>query len=369
MSTDATASTSEAAADLASRALEPAQPDDIVRILGPDGRIDDGADEPRLSDGERTDLYRALVRTRAIDEAATALQSERRIPFHVGSLGEEATVVGSAFALRDEDWVFPCYREFGGALLRGMSAQQYADQLFGNADDIVKGRQMPDHWSHRAGHFASVSSPVGTQITHAVGFAWAAKLRGDSLAVLVHFGEAATSSGGFHNGMNFAGVFKTPTVFLCRNDGSAPSAPSTQSVSFADRGMAYAVPAVRCDGHDVLAVIAVTRAALARALAGDGATLIEAVTHLAAPEGRPDAHDPVLRMRRHLAARVGWDDAADEALWASVRAEAADVLGRAASKPAPAVRTMFEDVFAEIPARLDEQRRELEATPRFPGKD
>lgn len=367
MSTDATASTSEAAADPASQAPGPAQPDDIVRVLAPDGHTVEGAEEPSLSEQERTDLYRALVRARAIDEAATKLAAERRIGFHSGALGEEATIVGSAFALGVDDWVFPCHREFGAALLRGMSAQQYADHLFGNADDIVKGRQMPDHLSHRAGRLASVSSPLGTQITHAVGYAWAAKLRGDELAVLVHFGDAAAESGDFHNGMNFAGVFKTPVVFLCRNSASARGERFVESV--ADKGIAYDVPAVRCDGNDPLAVVAVTRAALARAHRGEGATLIEAITHRLGPDARAAALDPLVRMRGHLRARLGWDEAADRELWAELWAEADGALARAAAKPAPAVRTMFEDVFAEIPARLDEQHRELAAAPRFPGRD
>ncbi len=145
--------------------------------------------------------------------------------------------------------------------------------MFGNADDPAKGRQMPDHYTCRAAKFGSISSPIGTQITQAVGFAWAAKMKKDDLATLVYFGEGATSSSEFHNGMNFAGVFKTPTVFFCRNNGWAISVPverQTASASFAVKGVAYGIPGVRCDGNDLFAVFKVTRDAIAHAAARQG---------------------------------------------------------------------------------------------------
>jgi 2-oxoisovalerate dehydrogenase E1 component alpha subunit len=160
-----------------------------------------------------------------LDEALVRLQRQGRIGFHIGSRGEEATILGSAAALDDADWIFPCYREFGALLLRGMPLQSYLDNMYGNSNDPVKGRQMPDHYSGRPYNFGSVSSPIGTQMTQAVGFGWAAKMQGENLATLVYFGEGATSSSEFHNAMNFAGVYKTPTVFLCRNNGWAISVP------------------------------------------------------------------------------------------------------------------------------------------------
>jgi pyruvate dehydrogenase E1 component alpha subunit len=157
-----------------------------------------------------------------------------------------------------------------------MPLQRYIDNMFGNANDPVKGRQMPDHYCYKAGHFGSVSSPIGTQITQAVGFAWAAKLKKDPLVAMVYFGEGATSSNEFHNGMNFAGVFKTPCVLICRNNGWAISVPTerqTASETFAEKGIAYGVPGVRVDGNDIFAVMKVTRDAVARAARGEGATL------------------------------------------------------------------------------------------------
>jgi 2-oxoisovalerate dehydrogenase E1 component alpha subunit len=320
-----------------------------------------------VAPNDRVALYRAMRRARAVDLAATELCQAGTISSHVGALGEEAAVIGSAFALSTVDWAFPSFRDLGGALLRGMSVRGYADHLLGNADDGCVGRQMPDHWSYRAGKLASVSSLGGTHIPHAVGFAWAAKLRGDPLAVLVSFGDAATSAGGFHNGMNFAGVFKPPAVLFCKSSGWAgttPSATQTASDSIAAKGIAYDVPAVRCDGNDVLAVAEVTRAAMERARSGGGPTLIEAVI-VRADAGAVEATetlDPVRRLLSHLVAHDLWSDAQEHALQAELDAEVAAAFDAATATAPPALDTMFRDVYANVPDRLQDQERELEIT-------
>ena len=214
--------------------------DDVVRVLGPDGSLD-ARNDPGLSPEEVVHLYRHMLLTRLVADRLVTLQPQGRIGFHIGSLGEEAAIIGSAYALRKQDWLFPCYREFGAALLRGMQLERYIDNMFGNANDPVKGRQMPDHYTCKAAQFGSVSSPIGTQITQAVGFAWAAKIQKRDLVALTYFGEGATSSNEFHNGLNFAGVFKAPTVFLCRKNGWAISVPTerqTASRTFAEKGVA-----------------------------------------------------------------------------------------------------------------------------------
>ncbi len=133
-------------------------------------------------------------------------------------------------ATRPQDWLFPLLpRVRRGASGEGLPLQRYIDNMFGNANDTVKGRQMPDHYTYREASFGSVSSPIGTQITQAVGFAWAAKLKRDELVTLVYFGDGATSSSDFHSGLNFAGVFKVPVVFFCRNNGWAISVPTERA--------------------------------------------------------------------------------------------------------------------------------------------
>ncbi|HMJ54799.1 MAG TPA: thiamine pyrophosphate-dependent enzyme, partial [Polyangiaceae bacterium] len=236
----------------------------VIRAMKEDGTVDP-AHDPGLSDSELVSIYTAMVRVRLLDDRLVSLQRQGRIGFHIGSIGEEAAILGSAFAMRKSDWIFPCYREFGAALWRGMALQRYIDNMFGNANDTVKGRQMPDHYTAREVHFGSISSPVGTQIAQAVGFSWAAKLKGDDVATIVYFGDGATSANDFHTGLNFAGVFKTPTVFFCRNNGWAISVPTerqTASASFAEKGLAYGIPAIRCDGNDLLAVVSATREAV-----------------------------------------------------------------------------------------------------------
>jgi 2-oxoisovalerate dehydrogenase E1 component alpha subunit len=357
--------------------------DDIVRVLRDDGTLDERTD-PGLSPDEVVELYRHMVRTRLIDERLLNLQRQGRIGFHVGSLGEEAAIIGSAWAMRQGDWLFPCYREFGAALMRGLPLQRFIDNMFGNTNDVVKGRQMPDHYTCKDAHWGSISSPVGTQITQAVGFAWGAKIQKKDLATLVYFGDGATSSSEFHNGLNFAGVFKIPSLFFCRNNGWAISVPverQTASRTFAQKGVAYGVPGVRVDGNDIFAVVAVTRKAVQRAAAGGGATLIEALTYRMgghstsddpnryrgqddlAPWGR---RDPIERIRRHVVGRGLWDDGREDQLKREVEQSFRHAVDVAEHTAPPALETMFEDVFAKPTWNLVEQRNAVLAGPRAP---
>ncbi len=357
--------------------------DDVVRVLRDDGSLDP-AHDPRLGEAEVAGLYRAMVRTRLLDDRLTALQRQGRIGFHIGSLGEEASVLGSAFAMREQDWIFPCYREFGAALLRGMPLQRYIDNMFGNESDPARGRQMPDHYCYRGARFTSVSSPIGTQITQGVGFAWAARLKKEDLAVLVYFGDGATSSSEFHNGMNFAGVFKAPAIMFCRNNGWAISVPTerqTASAGFAEKGVAYGVPGVRVDGNDVFAVVKVTRDAVARAARGEGPTIIEALTYRLSghstsddpkayrPESGLEAWkrlDPLARLRRHLERTADWTEARDREIEAEADAENRAAGAAAEKTPPPSIDSMFDDVVAELPWHLVEQRDALRRGTRAP---
>ena len=353
----------------------------VIRAMRDDGTVD-SAHDPGISDAELVSLYTAMVRVRILDDRLVSLQRQGRIGFHIGSIGEEAAILGSAFAMRKKDWIFPCYREFGAALWRGFPLQRYIDNMFGNANDSAKGRQMPDHYTAREAHFGSISSPVGTQITQAVGFAWAAKLQHDDAVVIVYFGDGATSSNDFHHGMNFAGVFKTPTIFFCRNNGWAISVPTegqTASASFAEKGVAYGVPSLRCDGNDLLAVISATREALDRALRGDGPTLIEAITYRLSGHSTSDdpkayrqedeveewrRRDPIARLRRLLSARGLYTDADQAKAEAAMQEEIKRAIVAAESAPLPALQSMFDDVYAETPWHLREQCEYLLRSPR-----
>jgi len=354
---------------------------DVLGVLGPDGKADPKAD-PKLPKDLLREIYKAMVRTRVIDERLVTLQRQGRIGFHIGSLGEEGCILASAAAMRPQDWIFPCYREFGALLWRGMPLETYVDNMYGNAGDPVKGRQMPDHYSGKPYKFGSVSSPIGTQITQAVGFAWAAKLRREDVVTSVYFGDGATSSAEFHTGMNFAGVYKTPTVLLCRNNQWAISVPSekqTASATYADKGIAYGVRGVRCDGNDVLAVYKVVREAVERAARGEGPTLVEMVTYRLSGHSTSDdprayrkedevtewrKSDPMSRLRKHLDVIGAWTDAEDKAVREAVEAELKKCIELAEAKPKPGIDTMFEGVFADQPWHLREQQSECEKSPR-----
>jgi pyruvate dehydrogenase E1 component alpha subunit len=359
----------------------PAVSRDVVRALKDDGTLDEQHD-PRLTEQELLHLYRSMVMTRQLDERLILLQRQGRIAFHVGSLGEEAAIIGSAFALRPKDWIFPCYREFGAALMRGLPLQSLIDNVFGNAGDMAKGRQMPHHYTCRRIGWASVSSPVGTQITQAVGFAWAAKMKKTDEVALAFFGDGATSSSDFHSGMNFAGVFRTPAIMLCRNNGWAISVPSerqTASRTFAEKAHAYGMPGIRVDGNDVLAVVSVTRRAVARAINGLGPTLIEAITYRMGAHTTSDdpnryrppselepwmQYDPIDRFGSLLRRRGLWDDAAETALVGEIDQVFRAAVSQAEATPPPELSTLFDDVYAKLPWHLTEQRAELLGGPR-----
>ncbi len=357
---------------------------DIVSALRSDGTLDP-AHDPGLTDAEVEYLYRQMVRTRQLDERLVQLQRQGRIGFHVGSLGEEAAILGAAYAMAQQDFLFPCYREFGAALMRGLPLQKFVDNMFGNANDTVRGRQMPNHSTCREVGWCSVSSPVGTQITQAVGFAWAAKIRKEDKSALVYFGDGATSSSDFHSGVNFAGVFKTPCVLLCRNNGWAISVPverQTATKTFAEKAAAYGIPGVRVDGNDLFAVVSVTREARARGARGEGPTLIEAITYRMGGHSTSDdpkayrgadalepwtARDPIERVRDYLLKRSAWDTARERALIEEVDASFREAVSIAERTPPPPLESMFEDVYQTPPWHLVEQRQALLSGPRAPS--
>jgi TPP-dependent pyruvate/acetoin dehydrogenase alpha subunit len=353
---------------------------DVIRVMDDEGRVVEPARDPGLSGDELRALYRTIVLLRLLDQRMLRLQRQGRLGFYMTSTGEEATHVGAAHALRLGDWLFPAYREIGAALHRGYPLRTYMCQLFGNAEDPIKGRQMPIHHSVRSLNFVSISSPVGTQIPHAVGAAWAAKLQGKDDVAVAFFGEGATSTPIFHASANFAGRFKTPTILLCRNNGWAISVPrSVQTVTptFAQKAIAYGMPGVLVDGNDILAMVHVVREAAARARAGGGPTLIEARTYRRGAHSSSDdpsvyrdpaepkeweRHDPLDRLRKHMLARGELSD--------EVEAQVARELGEAISDaltyaercpPKPSLHSMFEDVYADVPWHLEEQAAALEA--------
>jgi pyruvate dehydrogenase E1 component alpha subunit len=315
-----------------------------------------------------------MVLERILDNRMLALQRQGRIGFYGPSVGQEAAILGAAMAMDGDDWIVPQYREPGAALIRGMPLKDLICQLIGNSEDPVKGHQMPCHYAYRKGNYLSISSPVGTQLPHAVGIAWAMKLRGDRKAVLVFFGDGGTSTADFHAAMNFAGVFRTPCVFLCNNNQWAISLPvekQTASATLAEKARAYGLDGVRVDGMDALAVYRATRRANARARQGEGPTMIEALTYRVGPHSSSDdpsryrdeaqvaawrARDPILRFRKYLQAAGWWDDGREARLEQEIGDEITHAIQEAERAPPPPLETLFADVYEDPPTALREQR-------------
>lgn len=363
----------------------PRSPDEVFSILDEDGNVRKGVRVPEVPDEACLKLYRGLLQVRLVDDRYMKLQRQGRLGFYMQSTGEEATHFGGAYALRDSDWVFPSYREPGLAFWRGYSLKDFTNQLFGNVEDPVKGRQMPVHHSARWLNFVSISSPVGTQIPQAVGMAMAARISKKDDVALVYFGEGATSTGQFHVGMNFAGVFKAPCIFFCRNNGWAISTSrekQTAAKSFAIKALAYGMPGVLVDGNDLLAIIAVMEDAVARARAGEGPTLVEALTYRRGGHSSSDdpnvyrdpaevaaweTNDPIERWRRYLVKRNLWSQELHDRYAKEITDEMMAALKAAEHLGPPPLESMFDDVFAEIPPHLAEQKAECLAGPRAKG--
>ena len=354
---------------------------EVIRVMDDEGRVVHPEREPRLPGDELRKLFRTILLVRLLDERMLRLQRQGRLGFYLSSIGEEATHIGAASALRPGDWLYPAYREVGAALYRGYPLRTFVNQLFGNAEDPVKGRQMPVHHSIRKLNFVSISSPVATQIPHAVGTAWAAKLQGKDDVAVAFFGEGGTSTPIFHTSCNIAAVFKTPSILICRNNGWAISVPrsvQTAAPTFAQKAIAYGMPGILVDGNDILAMIHVVGEAAARGRRGDGPTLIEARTYRRGAHSSSDdpsvyrdpgepkeweRRDPFDRLRKYMLAKQEIDAKAEADMRGEILDEIADALRYAETRdPKPPLASMFEDVYADVPWHLREQSAELAAS-------
>lgn len=332
-----------------------------------------------LSDARLRDLFVHMLRVRCLDERMLKLQRAGRIGFVGTAKGLEAAIVASAYALEKRDWLWSGLREGGAALMRGMPLSEYIAQMYCNANDTAKGRQMCNHFQHKGTHYPSWSSVIGTQIPHGVGAAYAAKLRGVDEVHAIYFGDGATSSNGFHSGMNMAAVWKVPCVFVCIDNGWAISVSSkrqTASASYADKAVAYGMPGVQVDGNDALACHRAVREAIERARSGGGPSLVVLETYRmlghsssddptkyrdAAEVERWSARDPLDRFERSLVDRkllaAGERAQIEARLFAEIDAE----IHAQESAPPMALRTLVEDVYADVPRHLRVQYNQFVA--------
>src|SRR5262245_1078866 len=343
--------------------LEPRFQVEFLSILDSDGAVD-SALEPKLSPDDLKALYRAMLLGRRLDERMVRLQRQGRIGTFAPIKGQEASQLGSVFALRPQDWMVPSFRETAAMAWRGWPIEKL---LLFFAGCLEGGCPAPDQ------HDLPVAIPVATQLPHAVGLAYAAQYRGDDVVVMAFFGDGATSEGDFHEALNFAGVWHVPVVFVCQNNPWASSVPlkkQTHSRTIAQKALAYGLPGIQVDGNDVLAVYAAAREAVERARAGQGPTLIECVTyrlgvHTTADDPtkyRSEAEvamweqkDPLTRFCAYLEKR----NLLEEGLEQAVDEEMAEAIDRLESAPPADPLTMFDHVYADLPPHLQTQPDDL----------
>jgi 2-oxoisovalerate dehydrogenase E1 component alpha subunit len=354
----------------------------MIRVLDNDG-VSTGAWEPQLSPQQLRSGLEMMMRARHFDARMIAMQRQGRLSFYLSSAGEEAVSVAGAAAYIRDDLLFPSYRQPGVLLVRGMPVLTMMCQAIGNAGDNAKGRQMPVHYSWRAGNVVSISSPVGTQLPQAVGAAMAFAYRGDRRTVGTWAGDGTAAQGDFHHALNFASVFRPPCVLHVVDNQWAISTHrnlSTGGATFAARADAYRLPGLRVDGNDFLAVHAAESWAVERARRGAGPTLVELVTY------RRDAHstsddpsqyrpadeanhwpggDPIERLKQHLIKIGEWSEASHGSLNSALDTEIAATFQQAESFGTwsqglgHSAEALFEDVYASLPGHLQTQRDEL----------
>ena len=354
----------------------------LIRVLDDEGKAV-GPWDPKLDPETMRRGLKAMILTRAFDDRMHRAHRQGKTSFYMKCTGEEAIAVAQGMILNREDMGFPTYRQQGLLIARDYPLATMMNQIYSNAEDPIKGRQLPIMYSAKDYGFFTISGNLGTQYVQAVGWAMASAIRGDDKIAITWIGDGSTAESDFHSALTFAAVYRAPVILNIVNNQWAIS--SFQGIAgglettFASKGIGYGLPALRVDGNDFLAVWAATQWAEERARTNQGATIIELFTYRGAPHStsddpsryRPgDEHekwplgDPVARLKQHLIGLGEWSDAqqeeAEKEAVEKVRAaakesEAIGTLGQSR----PSVKTMFEEVYATEDWRLVEQRREV----------
>ncbi len=342
---------------------------EFVQVLNPNGELVQNI-AGKIDSFLMIEMYKNMTRVRSFDRKCIHLQRQGRMGTYAPFEGQEAAEVGSAMALQPQDWMFPTYRDHAAMMAHGQQMRNVFLYWMGH----VEGCKCPD-----GKRILPQSVPIATQTIHAVGTAWASKLKGESTASIAYFGDGATSEGDFHEALNFANVFKVPTIFLCQNNGYAISTSfqkQSASKTISQRAAAYDMVGVRVDGNDVFAVWLVVEEARKRAVSGLGPTLIEAVTfrygaHTTADDPKKyrdqetlaaqwrTERDPVERLRRFLLQQGLWTDVQEQSLLKEVNQEIDEALAAAMNFPKSRPDEMFNHVYAEKPWHIKEQESEL----------
>lgn len=322
---------------------------------------------PEIHDEELLGLYKWMVQARAFDQRALKLQRQGRIGTYAPMIGQEAAQVGSAFALKEQDWIYPSYREVGASLVHGVSMENFFLYTMGNLQGGTSARNT---------NVFPVQIIIGAQCLHAVGGAWAAKLQDENSVSVAYIGDGGTSQGDFHEALNFAGVYKLPVVFFVQNNQwaiSVPRSKQTASNTIAQKAAAYGITGVQVDGNDVLAVYSTMQEALKRAREGKP-VLVEAVTYRQGPHTTADdptkyrenteveawlEKDPLKRMKVFMIDRNIWNEELDQREFEIANENVSKAFELAENSPSSKTEEVFDFVFEQKTKQLQEQKSSL----------
>jgi pyruvate dehydrogenase E1 component alpha subunit len=336
-----------------------------VSILDEHGQFDEELGQGLIPDEDLIKLYEHMVLCRQYDEVAFKLQRSGRMGTYPENQGQEATSLGAAYALHDNDWLVPCYRENAGLFWRGLPLEYILLHWMGDE----RGNRIPEGLN-----IMPLAIPIGTQMLHATGLAWASKYRGEDGIACTFFGDGASSEGDFHEAANFAANLDIPVLFFCQNNGWAISSPTKLQCSaptVAQRGLAYGMDCIQIDGNDLFAVVKVVRDAAKKAREENRPTFIEALTyrlgdHTTADDARRyrDAEelelwkqrDPMIRIRQFLSERKLWNDSKQDAAQQKAKETVAAAVKQAEEIAAPDKADFFNSMYAEMPETLQQQR-------------
>lgn len=339
-----------------------------VSILDEHGRFDAQLGADLIPNDDLVKLYEQMAISRRFDEIAFKLQRSGRMGTYPENRGQEATSLGAAYVLNKDDWLVTCYRENTGLFWRGLPMEYILLHWMGDE----RGNKIPDGLC-----ITPLAIPIGTQMLHAAGLAWASKYREEKRIACTIFGDGATSEGDFHEAMNFAANLDLPVVFFCQNNGWAISVPTSTQCSaptLAQRGIAYGMDCIQCDGNDIFAVVRVMKEASQRARETNRPTFIEALTyrlgdHTTADDARryrDDAElqmwmqrDPIIRLGNYLNELKLWDSSKEDALQERAKAEVAAAVKRAEEIADTPIEEYFDAMYADIPEELRRQRDTL----------
>lgn len=351
----------------------------IYRVMDNEGSVIHPEQDPDLGEDKLVHMYKSMTLLNTMDKILYESQRQGRISFYMTNYGEEATHVGSAAALDNNDLIYGQYREAGVLMYRGFGLDQFCHQCFSNTADLGKGKQMPIHYGSKELNFSTISSPLATQMPQAVGSAYAFKRAQNNLVVVCYFGEGAASEGDAHAALNFAATLDCPIIFFCRNNGYAISTPAHEQYrgdGIAVRGPSYGMATIRVDGNDIFAVYNATKKAREICLTQSRPVLIEAMTYRIGHHSTSDDSSayrsvdevrywdqkghPIARFAAYLQSKGFWSMEQEKEWKDDSRKQVMEAFARAEKRPKPKWQEMFYDVYDELPAHLQKQMNEME---------